>query len=61
VYETEIRRIINKNFKRTMSTEKKLGVVAHACHPSYGRKHKIRTTIVQANLGKNQDTMYKLT
>jgi hypothetical protein len=31
-----------KIFARPHFNRKELGIVAHACHPSYGRKHKIR-------------------
>jgi hypothetical protein len=31
-----------KNLQDLISTEKKLGVVVHTCHPSNGGKHKIK-------------------
>jgi hypothetical protein len=44
----------------TPSQWKKTGIVAHACHPSNGGKHKNRRITVQANLGKKQEPISKI-
>jgi hypothetical protein len=41
------------------SSEKKLGVVVYAYHPSHGRRLKIGESLVQASLGKKQDPVSK--
>jgi hypothetical protein len=48
---------------RPYLNRKKLDVVTHVCHPTYGRKHKIEisSTMVQASLEKKQDPISKIT
>jgi hypothetical protein len=61
-WEAKIRRIVvpgqfGQIVHETPSQGKKVGVMMCACHPRYGRKHKI----IQASLGKMQDTIPKIT
>jgi hypothetical protein len=46
------------NSKPPISINKKLGVVAHTCHPSYARNIN-RRVAVQASLGKNGKTLFE--
>jgi hypothetical protein len=52
---------VGKEVPETPTQWKKLGMGVHACHPSYSGKHKIGGSSVQANLGKKQDPISKIT
>jgi hypothetical protein len=46
---------------RSQLSEEKLGVVAHACHHSKGRKHKIEGLWSRPSWTKGKDPMSKIT
>jgi hypothetical protein len=46
-----------KKFVRLHLNRKKLGMVAHTCHPSYGRRHKYNSN--QAGLDTNMTRYLK--
>jgi hypothetical protein len=48
-----------KKVQRSHLKRKKLGMVACACHPSYGRKHKTRRIVVPGLLGKTMKPYVK--
>jgi hypothetical protein len=67
MWEAKIRRITvpgqprQKHSQDPISTEKKLGMVAHACHSSRGLKPKIGGSRSRLGLDKKEDPISKIT